>query len=315
MANLAKAEWLNANTFRAYPLADSTGGVPGTLPSQLLVDMLLLYEGAEIASASVSRISKTLIEYSGSPAQYTPTAAFRCSLSLRIIKTDGAVETIDDFVSFDSNTEFGTEIPFVHPLSGLIIKGTVTVGYVSSLVSLPVETEISETGGELHPGVVHQISLSSGVESINGLTGDITIQAGDGIVIEVVGNVINISSSGYNIEHDNSILSDKELLDALQERFGIPITTINGVEPVNGNMTFGVRTATDGCSNVEVITAQAADGAIYLEMQKDPCIDDANIQKIVENLSNLNARCADVEAGVRLADTGINALAAQLARL
>lgn len=145
---------------------------------------------------------------------------------------------------------------------------------------------------------------------VNGqrLTGDIIIQAGDGIDIDVEGNTITIST-GASIE--NQLINNRtELIEAIIDMYGQPILTINGLPPDrDGNFTFE---AVDG-SCVQVTGKDY--GITISNPCATTCCDSSFLDDVIDNINNLNSKASRLTEYLTSVSSNLNSLANELAML
>ena len=157
----------------------------------------------------------------------------------------------------------------------------------------------------IHP---YQNGFSGLVIDGQRLTGDITLNAGDGIRIEVVeDNIINISTE-YDSEY--LIKNREELIKAITDKYGTPITSINNIRPSSsGHFSF---TAAEG----SCVAIEPSDYGINIYNPcATTCCDDSYLNTVVENLNTLNAKSARLTEYLTAVSTNLNSLINELAML
>lgn len=157
----------------------------------------------------------------------------------------------------------------------------------------------------IHP---YQSGFSGLVIDGQKLTGDITLNAGEGIRIEVEeDNIINISTE-YDSEY--LIRNREKLIEEITAKYGTPITSINNIPP-NSNGNFSFRAPEDSC----VIVDSCDYGITIYNPCATTCCDDSYLNNVVENLNTLNAKSARLTEYLTAVSTNLNSLINELAML
>lgn len=303
-------EWLDSNRHRAYPL-DMDNESSG-LPSAFLVDALFitshnvasdkLYIKSVISSGDNVNISMTCY------VDDTPT-------ELGIVAV----------VPF--STEPGTGIPVVIDAGEYNISGVLVIGDVSCMNTVRSVIELTEEQGRVFPGCVRSINDTLIGIRVNGelYTGVVTLEAGDGIeftTVEDNGEVtIKISATADRLlpPENMEITSDADILAAAIESYGHPVRSICGVKPdSDGNISFATpETGEDSSEYVEV--SSAGPGTITIGIANDTtvttCVDNtAQIESLVQNISNLNDRTGEFNDRIRAMEDAQSNINLQISR-
>lgn len=315
MFSKLSAEWLSANLSKAYPLDDTTGGVPGTLPSSLLTDAFILVSGlseeVSIKSAYISKIRNT---------------GKSILLSVDIVTNDSTYSFSDSVdISFDSE-DLHTE-EFSGTVDGVSVVMALTAGLISTAKNMPAVTDLTEQQGKLFSVLVRKLPRSLvGLNSIsiNGvtLTGDVSIELSDGIEVEKLDDSsVKLTLTNFDTPLENSqIVSDDDILSTLISRYGTPIRTINGATP-NDEGAFLILSGADveGEDRYKYAHVEASGsgdaGVIRLKLALDPCLELDDIRTLTENLEELNDRAARLDSAQISLDNAIGSVATQLTRL
>lgn len=318
MANTYAQEWLNANLSRSYPLADEVGGQANTLPCTLLVDCRLIHDCYDLYDAYISRLEVSEVGWTA-------------SLTFTAVQNEGdtpAEYTADRLIAVPYDTERNGKVPFNQSIgtTGISIAGSFTIGKATAVDSLPNSNVYTSADTKLSPAVITSISglcikaIKVGDELFSGV---VELVAGDGIELETSVDAdtkvttINITNTKYSLPEDNlDITTDEDLAERLVDTYGPPITSINWVSPVDGNIDIVYptqSTESDGVSFVVVDDIGA--GRLALTLTPDPCVDKEAITTLIGNLSQLNLRADKLDTGIKELDTAINTVATQMTRL
>ena len=318
MFNKLSAEWLSSNLSKAYPLDDTTGGVPGTLPCSLLSDAFILVSGLPsdvgISSVYLSRVRNT---------------GKSILISITLITSDGESHTFSDIceISTSSGSADLHSVEFSGSVDNIELCVTLTAGLINTAKNMQAVTDLDERQGKLFSGLVRELPRSLvGLNSIaiNGitLTGDVSIELSDGIEVEQLDDSsVVLKLTDFDVPIENSQLeSDQDILDTLISRYGTPIRSINGVSP-NEEGAFLILSGADSTGDDRYkyahVEASGSDdaGVIRLKLALDPCLELKDIETLTENLEELNERAARLDSAQIALDNAIGSVATQLTRL
>lgn len=218
-------EWLTANLSRAYPLADATGGMPGTIPCRLLADAFILIYGDVKEHETTLYINKVIS--SSTEVVFYLTGRFGDNY-----KGFGPVAT------FDKQCDIGTVKSFEISHDGILVSGKLVAGDLHSGDDIPTALDLTETTGALFPGCYRVAPPGlQGIE-VDGIiyTGVVELVAGDGINISVdeqdTHTAIVISVPEYTLPDENLVIvDDKTLLREAIEEYGVPVRSLNNFKP------------------------------------------------------------------------------------
>ena len=278
-------EWADENSHRQFPLADAASGKDQTgnytIPTAFMVDMIL---AIPIAYDTTKLYVKSLI-------------VRRLFIDIEIGYDDGSELT----VGWSKNIPQDASRNSVYPISPVVqsvekdfemLSGAVVIGDASEIVEEPGTFSFYPIDAYVHPGIV-TVGLAC-VQSIQVgaavLTGNLILKEGENIRLEVdgVNNAIIVSAS-LNADNGTIIGSDEDLIDEIIDRYGPPITTINGQPP-------------DGGGNFQVVGAdctQIVQGYSNITIQNpcaEPCCDKSLLTDVYGVLSQLNIRYAVLES-------------------
>jgi hypothetical protein len=288
-------EFADEQLHRAYPLVDTADGVDKTetftLPTSLITDIFLC--APNIAGLDKTKfyiktvvIRKFFIDIILGYADVTePLGTFKN------IRTDAPLHTTYDFSpsKIQANNDF-TPLFF---MTGQIMIGDATeaVRSLGAYSFFPANTAITPIRISLGVLNVQYISINGRL-----FTGVVKLREGANVSLDVETNtllngdietVITISAS-LNPDDQLQLSNDQDVLDALVDQYGVPIQTINGIYPdIDRNFTLlggDCTTITPGLNNVTISNPCAT-----------PCCNaEESITAILESLSNLNQRYANL---------------------
>lgn len=289
-------EFSDANLYKAYPLTDSSFGQDVTgafhIPESLMTDIFLCAPNLSIVDTKKFYVKNITVRryYIDITIGYEdvvpPVGVFRG------IQTTAPLHTKYDFTP----SELQTNDDYT-PL--FFMTGQITIGSASDSLNrlgswtfLPVQALISPT--RVSKGLINVQYIS-----INGrlLTGNVRLKAGANVTMQVVpqligGELVNIVEIGASLTAQETLQlnSDADVYAKLLEDFGVPILTLNGLYP-DINRNFDILGA--DCTSVDNNTH----GVVISNPCATPCCDeDANVSAILQNISNLNLRYAQLKA-------------------
>ena len=145
---------------------------------------------------------------------------------------------------------------------------------------------------------------------VNGerITGDITLVAGDGVDIIVDGNTLTFkASSDWDTD---AILTKDELLEAIANKYGAPITTINDI-PADASGNFIIAADDKGCSTITNLPR----GISIANPCATTCCDKSYLDILKTNLDNVNTKAGRLTEYLTSVSTNLNALLNEIAML
>ena len=306
-------EWYSENAHRAFPLADTANGLAQSgeyLPTGLLVGMTMGVPSTMLSLGNSNELKYTVYlrraVITSMAVQLTFAAMGQDSSSYDI----GYVEATMDAIS--QNPQGG------YSIASLVTDNQDLFGITGSVYFGPVEVFVGHGG--LY--ILDQDSGRVALECINvypdcvrslqvndtNLTGDIVLQEGPNISFNLVGNTLTIDLA---IDADTAgFTSRDDLLNAIIETFGQPITTINNIAPdKNGNFYL---TAEEGdCCTITPVTA----GVTISNPCATPCCDQSILVSVVENIDALNTRASRLSSYLTAVTNNLNTLQNELSIL
>ena len=303
------SEWLDNNYHRSYPLDDSADG--NGLPTSLLLDAIFIV--SDNVDSTRLYISSVLVNGDNIQIELSGTV-------------NGSSVNFGTAATIPFTTTKGSSIPIELITKTYTITGSLVVGDVKSMETIPSKLNMSETSGRIFPGCVRTMAdMLFGIKVHNTIyTGIVTLEAGDGIEfsIESLENetVLKIKNAENILPDENTIIvDDTTLLDNAIKAYGYPVRTICGVYPNKaGDITFSTPETGDDADKY-VVASGAGEGSIYLTIANDDeefkCIDkSAQIESLTQTLSNLNERAANMDEILSAIETANSNLSLQISR-
>jgi hypothetical protein len=304
-------EWLNENTHRQFPLADTAPGKDTTggfeLPQSFLTDMFLCAPlTADITKFFVSNIV---------------VRTYTIDVTISYEKGVGDDIVVGTFRELDTTSDSYTIFPFspaTQPLDAdkpmELMKGSVVIGVMEEIKQHAGSWNFDLTNGAIQPTCVsqglaalHSIQVGSQI-----FTGDIKLKEGVNIRLIPSYNpmtgitVITISADLGGVDTLTvPLTNDTAVFQNLVNTYGTPMTTINGVRPdSNGNFVLQPM----DCTEFKPVTGG-------LEIRNPcslPCCDKSVLDDIYESVSQLNQRYARMQSYYENLSRNVNELQAQL---
>ena len=297
-------EWLDANLHRCFPLEDNAASVDltgyFTIPTSLMSDMFLCAPDIPVVDTAKFYIRnivvrKLFIDITlGYEDVNVPIGAFKN------IRTDADLHTVYDFTPARVQTD-DDYTPLFFMTGQVIIGDPLPVTQkLGSWTFVPANTRICPT--RIGRGVLNVRYLKIGSRLF---TGAVKLREGANISMAVTtegaDTVITISAS-LLAGSTTQINNDADLLAALLADYGRPIVSINGIYP-DINRNFAVLGA--DCTEIE-------DGdhniVVHNPCASPCCEENANVQQLMESITNLNLRYAQLKAYFDAQSTAVNTL-------
>lgn len=306
--------WYSENAIRRFPLDSAADGLStsgAALPDALLV-------GMELSIPS----TMTVIDPPGSLEEplYTPYISKVIISEYEVVVTVAAngidvAQAVVDVSDIPDNKETKGFV-----LSSIAVEDADFDGVGGKLFFGPLSGflpygGIYEFAGPENTGIswdcIHSYPECIRAFNIGGtrVTGDVILEEGENISIDYdeTTNTITVSYVPDDIEG----ISDRDaLIEAITDRYGVPICTINGVVPdAEGNFEF--FSAPGSCMEVDV----ADHGISIVNPCASPCCDKTVLETLMEDIQGLNARYARLNSYLTSATANVNTLQNELSIL
>ena len=301
-------EFSDKNLHRSYPLTDDSYGQDVTdtfhIPESLITDIFLCVPNLSIVDTQKFYISNiTIRRYFiditiGYEDVVQPVGVFRG------ISTTASLHTKYDFTP----SELQTNDDYT-PL--FFMTGQITIGSASDSLNMLGSWSFIASQARITPTRVSKGLINVQYISVNGrlLTGNVRFKAGANVTMQVFqqvisGETVNIIELGASLTAQEvlQLNSDADVYNQLLSDFGVPVQTINGLYP-DSNRNFDFLGA--DCTSVN-----ANDHGIVISNPcATPCCDeDTNVEAILQSISNLNLRYAQLKAYFDAQATIINSI-------
>jgi hypothetical protein len=291
----ALQEFADANLHRVYPLDDAASGIDitssFTLPTSLITDIFLCAPDIPSLDKTKFYIRNIIVRKFFIDILLGYDGVDEILGTFKNIDTTAPVHSTYDFVPsrIQSQDEFA---PLFH-MTGQIMIGEAaeTLRFLGSWLFSYPSTQIIATRISLGVLNVQFIQINNRI-----FTGTIKLREGANVSLDVdtstlpngdLETVITISAT-LQQESELQLTNDADVLAALVAQFGTPILTVNGLFPdVSRNFTL----LGEDCTTLTPI----GNGLSISNPCATPCCDeDPNIASILENVSNLNLRYANL---------------------
>ena len=286
--------WYGENAVRKYPISETATAIDDNgkyLPNGLIIGMELsipstmtnVPEGLpEIITNCAPFISRAVV---------TPTDV-RIDISAGESGVVATITTqIKDIPSSYEQKGFAlasvpNEDPKVNGVGGYIVFGpaenfiTALGEYVFSFSGGTSNSALALECIHIYPEILRSIRVDNHI-----LTGDIYLEGGNGITLDIEGDDTIIID--LDTDSTEGIQSKADLITALTGIFGQPICKINGISP-NDNGEFLLDVPANGCVRIE---GQASGHGLTLSNPcAEPCCDKSSLENIMANIQTLNSR-------------------------
>lgn len=303
------SEFLDANAHRFYPLDPAFGSqtaLSSALPPALLLDLRIISTSnlPDNSGTDTTYLSKVVTDGVHARLYLAYKKGGDNPVELGCIATIDAANAPGDRINFQSAEK--------NPAGGVIFEGFLIVGDATVLQQMPPVTTLDEDTGRLYTGCIQHMTkwaagLKVGTEILGGV---VELVAGAGVELTVLNNTIQISCVGAIPPENNIIVSDIDILNTLQEIYGTPITSINGVSITNGNWKICTKE-----SEGLVVTAWSDNSITITNTLASACCGQESISMIVDNVAELNERVGLIQSFQNQLDTNLNILSAQMTKL
>lgn len=228
---------------------------------------------------------------------------------------DSFIEVANAYTTYSQSSASNISVPIspvIHNSDTDGVYGYIYLGDINTIISLGnVWNDLGVEAGKLHLTCIHPYPNSFTGISVNGtvLTGDIVMEAGEGVRLDVTDNntiVINISD---DIE-SQAIKSREEVIEEITAKYGTPITSINGICP-NENGAFNILTAKGSCSEISTLN----NGLIFTNPCATTCCDKSYLAGVMANIGELNTRSSRITEYLSSVASNLNNLMNELSML
>lgn len=220
-------EFIEDNLYKRYPLTDYVDTNSSILPDSFMADI-------KMCISVMDRPGEDSYRYSIYVSKITvyPDYAY---VEFRDIKDNIVIAKTDPIpmrLSMADSVEDRTIM--IRPVSTIPVNGTLVVGTCADIKNIKGVHTLPVDEGRLFPSNII-IATDSGVTSItvnnNSLSGDIILEAGEFVKLEhdVDTNTIRVSVDTSNALDINMSIDD--LIEAIKEKYGTPILSVNGITP------------------------------------------------------------------------------------
>ena len=310
MAGRLLPEMLQDMTNKAYPFEV---GYTYTLPTGVFVDMLVLTTGIkETDIVYVRRLigsTNEVLLYFG-------------------IHSSGGADTFmpDPIIIPKTDTSFN-QIDFKCVYEDIHLEGHITTGVKDFLSTLTSDSdELTHTELPVYRGCVVCVDeLTAGIV-VNGtlMHKVVNLIAGEGIILtpttitkgDIQEPAIEVSVASYIPPENTVIVSDDDLVKAIVDDIGKPITSINGMRPnTDGNFVIQGASANEALSVTSVSTST---GLLELNVPAvTACATDvqAAAAAFTTSVANLADRLVALDQFTTTLETAVNFLNQQLAQV
>lgn len=257
-------DWISFRAAQSYPLADEASGLSLTgnpLPPSFLLDIQILLPSKYNQDISGSFYISAIQDLGNTFNIVIAYAGIDCAICTGIEKTLTATTNIPSrtyiITSIISDTDTLQTYPWMNNITGNICAG-LTSDYSGGSMSFDIQ------GAKLNSMCIHFLS-GDHVQAIQVddryLTGVVTLQAGQGIDIQVQDdNTIKIAVNQSYLQN----LWQSNIAQYQASLSGTPILSINGIKPdVYGNITIA------GADCVQV--SQIINGVVISNPCSKPC--------------------------------------------
>jgi len=309
-------EFSDQNMHRVYPLEDDSSGEDTTgtftIPTDLMTDMFL-------CAPNIAGLDKTFF--------YIRNITIRRHFIDIAMGYSGLAEDIGVFRNIDPSADRHTSYDFVPsklqtvgPLAPLYCStGQVTIGDASTTAALAGSWSFDYANSHISSARISQGLRNVQYISVNNrlFTGEVKLKEGANVTLDVDtqdvgGTDVTTITINASLPADATVLDlqdDTDVLNALIAQYGIPILTVNGLNP-DGSRNF---TITGGdCTVVENNT----NGVTISNPCASPCGDeDTQADQLLDSISNLDLRYARLNSNLSETGKEVNDLALKVAGL
>lgn len=293
--------WYEDNAVRKFPLLETS---KDDIPRSFMIGMeisipygMTVSEGAAVNPLYTLHVSNIVIGTS------------EVAVTISAGESGGAVA----FVAVPTSqltTPQGWALAGVSNANPLLqgVSGTVYFGYPDTFLHGAGTYTLTPSEGEIEPECIHPYPDSFRGLVVNGrmLTGDITLVEGDNIRLSF-DEADRLVIAYEPPEVLGGLYTRADLLAALSDYYGAPVTTINGIAP-NVMHDFTIDAGEESC--VEITSLEH--GIRIANTCANPCCDPSQLANIAEAIQVLNTRAARLASYLEATSTNLNALQNEL---
>jgi len=308
-------EFCDQMMHRSYPLTDASGGLDSTgqfrLPTSLVTDIYLCAPDLPFLNYSKFYISRVTIRQFNidieisydDPSLTTPLGVFQQ------IKTSAPLQECYLFTPYSAGAPTGILAP-LYFMTGQVCIGDAREA-ARSIGSWEFTQDTDQESTWITPTRIGRGVLSVQHIMINDrvYTGSVRLREGQNVRLDtdteiisgVPHTVITVNASFQAGSPDINLASDADVLTALTNLFGVPVQTINGLQP-DVNRNFQIEGA--DCITIAPLTT----GIEISNPCATPCCDENdNVDDLQQSIANLNLRYAQLHSFFEALSKSINA--------
>lgn len=308
-------EFQELNLHRNYPMTDASSTVDQfrniPIPTELIADFQLSVP-EHTKALGIFYISKLNVR------------SVTCDIEISYQKTlDSSQVIIGHFFNIATDRSMFTTYALSSQKQSLIdneyfedITGSVTIGYALGSIMIPGSYEYLPTDTQLLFSTIHEGLLQLRYIEVDSkrYTGNVVLAEGEGITLGIIeDSETNTTTITVNQDSDVSsdliLNSDADILKALLDMYGRPITTINGAKP---NQQGNLNIVGDTCVTVSDISQ----GNLTISNPcAVPCCDPTDFSEdAYAALNTLNVRTSKIVSFLTKIENNLTSLKADVDR-
>lgn len=288
-------EFMNANSHRAYPF-----NTLNSIDTTLFLDLRVIVDKpSDVGDLHISEVNNN-------PS--TVVVTFSCDEDILV----GTVTLDKELLSVGSQQSFVLRNADKY----ILVEGTLYIGDINCLES---SHTLTSTTGAIYPGCIWSANSWCRGLVINGqlLTGVVSLEAGEGMEFTLTSSsddetIVSLTSKGVlnaNVfpsytdytEEVNTYIENNwsSIVKDMEETYGKPITSINGVSPdAEGNITISSSTL-----DITGLTEG---------LELNYTISDSNLTTLIAEIAELNTRAGVLETSLSDVDDNVDNLSTAL---
>lgn len=275
-------EFVDSNLDKRYPLCDEgTGASSFVIPNSFMADLKVCIGTLDNAGESSYRYNT----YVSQIRVYADYIYVELSASSGVIACSDPIPTD---LRLSNTVEERTIM--IRPTGTIPVNGTLIVGTCEDISRQIGVWDINKEQGWIFPANIIIVPDSITGIRVNGttVTGDVILQAGEGIEIDYDKDTNTIT---FQVAKDDRVLTDEDFMDLVVGAFGKPITHINGVTPDD---TGNVQINPTDCLMVEV--NPAAHTISFYNPCGPTCASEEFMEDTYTRISDLNRSAATLSS-------------------